>query len=106
MCSSVLLFILRSVRLCTKGWRRDALHVAAAAVSEQQVPSDDKLMNRKLSPASITGRQRVLHRGGGNVAPTPQHPTVESSNKSQLSNGKRVGRSYLLKLELGSFFGI
>jgi hypothetical protein len=44
------------------------------AVSEQQLPSDDKLMNRKLSPTSITGGQRVLYQGGGSVAAPPPTP--------------------------------
>jgi hypothetical protein len=69
MCSSVLLSVLRSVQLFTKRWRRNALTVPVADVSEQEVPSDDKLMNRKLSSASITGRQHVLYQGGGSVAP-------------------------------------
>jgi len=34
--------------------------VVAADVSEHQVPSGDRLMNRKLSPVSITGPQHVL----------------------------------------------
>jgi len=49
-----------------------------AEVSEHQVPSGDRLMNRNLSPVSITGPQHVLQRQWEEALRLTNTPTVHT----------------------------
>jgi hypothetical protein len=73
-------------------------------VSEQQVPRGDRLMNRKLSPASIRGRQRVLCHGEEKVYSHAPNCS-QSSNKSQLSYREMARTFIFAKVGAWQFLG-